>query len=359
MPSLVPVGGIRISVTTTSGICSPTTASSSGRSDATPTSSKSSFAATSREMPSRRRTWSSASATLIVVIWRHPDLSHRAVMVARCPVVRQAPPDIAGDPVAPGSAFGRNSRLPDAGPARRIGARTPRIGTRTPRRRVLDQRQHPAGHEPGRPHDRAPPGQLADLDKPAPDDDLDAAPGPGRRHLVVPCLAAGIDHDLDTVALHRRPPGVRAWLQLMAESYPGRRDAMRPRGQFGAREVPGRCRERQEPGTAGTGNGRNRERQEPGTAGTGNGRNRERQEPGTAGTGNGRNRERQEPGKAGDWKGRSRERQEPGMAGAWNGRSLEWQEPGMAGAWNGRSLEWQEAGMAGAWRGTGRPRLLS
>ena len=68
MPSLVPVGGIRMSVTTTSGTCSRTTASSPGRSPATPASSRSSLAATSRDMPSRSRTWSSASTTRILPI---------------------------------------------------------------------------------------------------------------------------------------------------------------------------------------------------------------------------------------------------------------------------------------------------
>src|ERR1700761_4342202 len=68
MPSSVPVGGIRMSVTTTSGACSATSASSCGRSEATPTSSKSLLADTRRDMPSRRRTLSSASATLTVFI---------------------------------------------------------------------------------------------------------------------------------------------------------------------------------------------------------------------------------------------------------------------------------------------------
>ena len=70
MPSSVPVGGIRISVTTTSGCCSRTSASSCSKSGAEPTSSKSSFADTSREMPSRNSTLSSASATRIVPISR-------------------------------------------------------------------------------------------------------------------------------------------------------------------------------------------------------------------------------------------------------------------------------------------------
>ena len=71
MPSSVPVGGIRMSVITTSG-CSaaPDSASSCGRSEAMPTSSKSSFAATSRETPSRSSTLSSASATRILSIRR-------------------------------------------------------------------------------------------------------------------------------------------------------------------------------------------------------------------------------------------------------------------------------------------------
>ena len=70
MPSLVPVGGIRMSVMTTSGRSAPTRASSCGRSEAVPTSSKSSFDATSRETPSRSSTLSSASATRILSIRR-------------------------------------------------------------------------------------------------------------------------------------------------------------------------------------------------------------------------------------------------------------------------------------------------
>ena len=68
MPSSRPVGGIRMSVMTTSGSHRSMTANSSGRSDAVPTSSKSWVAATSRETPSRRRTLSSASATLMAAM---------------------------------------------------------------------------------------------------------------------------------------------------------------------------------------------------------------------------------------------------------------------------------------------------
>ena len=90
MPSSRPVGGIRMSVITTSGSLLSMTASSSGRSDAVPTSSKSGWAETSRETPSRRRTLSSASATRMVLM--APDRSAaRTYSVRRiCPVRSRA-----------------------------------------------------------------------------------------------------------------------------------------------------------------------------------------------------------------------------------------------------------------------------
>ncbi len=57
-----------MSVTTTSGCSRSASASRPGRSPAVPASSRSSVAATSREMPSRSSTWSSASTTRILVI---------------------------------------------------------------------------------------------------------------------------------------------------------------------------------------------------------------------------------------------------------------------------------------------------
>src|SRR4051812_2496700 len=65
MPSSVPVGGIRMSVTTTSGACSSTSCSSWGRSTATPTSSRSGRAPISFTSPSRRSALSSANTTRV------------------------------------------------------------------------------------------------------------------------------------------------------------------------------------------------------------------------------------------------------------------------------------------------------
>ena len=90
MPSSRPVGGMRMSVITTSGSLLSMTASSSGRSDAVPTSSKSGWAETSRETPSRRRTLSSASATRMVLM--APDRSAAGAYSVRriCPACSRA-----------------------------------------------------------------------------------------------------------------------------------------------------------------------------------------------------------------------------------------------------------------------------
>ena len=75
---------MRMSVITTSGSQRSMTANSSGRSDAVPTSSRSWWAATSRDTPSRSSTLSSASATLmaamaLIVAWRSLLGAHYSV----------------------------------------------------------------------------------------------------------------------------------------------------------------------------------------------------------------------------------------------------------------------------------------
>src|SRR6266481_2072207 len=72
--------------------------------------------------------------------------------------------------------------------------------------RVLDHGDDPAGHEPRGPDRGAGPGHLADLDDAATVGDLHAAARPGRRQLIRPGALAGVDHDLDAITLHRRPP---------------------------------------------------------------------------------------------------------------------------------------------------------
>src|SRR5690349_24017488 len=75
----------------------------------------------------------------------------------------------------------------------------------TPRRGMLDQGEHPGGHEAGRPHHDAAAGHLVDLHYPTPGDHLDPAPGPGGRDLIGLRIATGVDDDLDPVTLHRSP----------------------------------------------------------------------------------------------------------------------------------------------------------
>src|SRR5581483_6776190 len=69
--------------------------------------------------------------------------------------------------------------------------------------RVLDQGQHPAGHEAGGAHRGPGARHLADLDHPAPVGDLHPPPGPGRGHVVRPRHDPGVNDDLDPVSLHR------------------------------------------------------------------------------------------------------------------------------------------------------------
>jgi hypothetical protein len=71
---------------------------------------------------------------------------------------------------------------------------------------VLDQGNHPAGHEASGPDRCAASGQLAHLDHPAPVDHFDPAPGAGGGNLVRLGHAARVDHYLDLVTPHARPP---------------------------------------------------------------------------------------------------------------------------------------------------------
>src|SRR6476619_6561295 len=75
-------------------------------------------------------------------------------------------------------------------------------------RGVLDQGDDPAGHEARGPDRGAGPGHLADLDDAAAVGDVHAAARPGRRHLVGLDTVTGIDHGLDAIPLHWRPPRV-------------------------------------------------------------------------------------------------------------------------------------------------------
>src|SRR5712692_9296758 len=70
---------------------------------------------------------------------------------------------------------------------------------------MLDQREHPAGHEPGRPHHHVAAGHLVDLHHAAPGDHLDPAAGPGGLDLVGLLATTRVDDDLDPVTLHRSP----------------------------------------------------------------------------------------------------------------------------------------------------------
>src|SRR5580765_3448111 len=69
---------------------------------------------------------------------------------------------------------------------------------------MLDQRDHPAGHEPAGPDRRAAPGHLGHLDHPARGRHLETAAVLRRRDLEGLDALAGIDNDLDAIALHAR-----------------------------------------------------------------------------------------------------------------------------------------------------------
>src|SRR5690606_21290200 len=70
------------------------------------------------------------------------------------------------------------------------------------RDRVLDEREHPAGHEPGRAYRRAGTGHLGHDDHAPADADVDAPARLGGCHLVGPATVAGVDDDLDAVTPH-------------------------------------------------------------------------------------------------------------------------------------------------------------
>ena len=67
---------------------------------------------------------------------------------------------------------------------------------------MLDQREDPAGHEPGRAHGRATAGQFAHLDHAAPGPHIHPTAGACGRDLVGLGLTTGVDDDLDTVTSH-------------------------------------------------------------------------------------------------------------------------------------------------------------
>src|ERR1022692_512891 len=69
---------------------------------------------------------------------------------------------------------------------------------------MLHHGDHPAGHETSGPDGRAAPGQLAHLDLAAPGDYLDSPSGAGSYHVIGLRHVAGVDHDLDAIALHVR-----------------------------------------------------------------------------------------------------------------------------------------------------------
>jgi hypothetical protein len=68
---------------------------------------------------------------------------------------------------------------------------------------VLDDGDHPVGHEPAGPDHLAAPGNLGDLDHPASGGDLDPPPRAGGLDLEPLDATSGVDHDLHPVTLHR------------------------------------------------------------------------------------------------------------------------------------------------------------
>jgi hypothetical protein len=67
---------------------------------------------------------------------------------------------------------------------------------------VLDDGDHPVGHEPARPDHLAATGDLRDLDHPAPGGHLDPTPRTGGLDLEPLDAPSGVDHDLHPVTLH-------------------------------------------------------------------------------------------------------------------------------------------------------------
>src|SRR5262245_50738826 len=71
---------------------------------------------------------------------------------------------------------------------------------------MLDQGEHPTGHEPRRAHHHAAARHLVDLHHASPGDHLDPAASPGGDDLVgLRVVATRVDDDLDPVTLHRCP----------------------------------------------------------------------------------------------------------------------------------------------------------
>ena len=150
-------------------------------------------------------------------------------------------------------------------PPRRVTPPTPRArppGPAAPAATVggvLHQGEHPAGHEPGGPHRRRR-RRVTSMTSttPRPVTTSTRPPGPGGGHLVVPDGAAGVDDDLDPVALHgishwaRMPDLYPAHLPRSDSPPPARRPparhappvAYRPAGRSGSADAAGRAAQR-------------------------------------------------------------------------------------------------------------------
>src|SRR5437773_1747471 len=73
---------------------------------------------------------------------------------------------------------------------------------------MLDEGDHPVGHEAPGPDGLAGPGDLGDLGDPPDGGNLHASPGARRRDLERLNPVPGVDQDLDAVALHDSMVGV-------------------------------------------------------------------------------------------------------------------------------------------------------
>jgi hypothetical protein len=67
---------------------------------------------------------------------------------------------------------------------------------------MLDDGDHPAGHEAGRAHHLTTAGDLGDLDGSPGDDHVDPATFAGGDDLEAAHLVPGVDQDLDAIAFH-------------------------------------------------------------------------------------------------------------------------------------------------------------
>jgi hypothetical protein len=67
---------------------------------------------------------------------------------------------------------------------------------------MLDDGDHPAGHEARRAHHLTAAGDLGDFDRSPGDDHVDPATFPGRHDLEATHLVPGVDQDLDAIAFH-------------------------------------------------------------------------------------------------------------------------------------------------------------